>query len=230
MTDVNTAGQVGPQVLSDGSIGARFRQGKGGEQVVTDLHGRFYEQNNRGNLFSAGMGMTSISNATYTTGTLGNTVTAIAGVWNPPTSLVNLVILQAILAVSQTALQATGPGGFVWASSVGNTAISVGAAPLNRKTLVASGSSAKDLTNLAPTGLTNNLTVKHASSLGGGSAIGTAFLATQAGAQTVQAPANTENIDGSIIVPPGAFLALLATITPVGHSAASALVWEEVPL
>ena len=229
MTQVEAQGQVGPQTLGDGSIGT-LRQGRSSEVIVQELHGRFYEANFRGTLFSAGMGMTSISNATYTTGTLGNTVTAVAGVWNPSTNTVNLVILQAMLAVSQTALQATGPGGFVWAMSTGNTAITTGAAPLNRKSLVLSGSSAKDLTNTAPTGLTNNLVVRFASGLGGGSAIGTAFLATQAGAQTVQAPANVENIDGGIIVPPGGFLALLATVTPVGHSAASSLVWEEVPL
>src|SRR5439155_20440105 len=100
--------------LSDGSIGT-VRQGRSSEAIVQELHGRFYEANFRGTLFSGGMGMTSISNATYTTGTLGNTVTAVAGVWNPSTNTVNLVILQAMLAVSQTALQATGPGGFVWA-------------------------------------------------------------------------------------------------------------------
>src|SRR6266851_10041887 len=112
MTDVNVAGQVGPQVAADGVIGVRMRQGRSAEQVVTDLHGRFYEQNYRSALFSAGMGMTSISNATYTTATLGNTVTAVVGVWNPSTSLVNLVVLQAVVNVSQTALQATGGGGF----------------------------------------------------------------------------------------------------------------------
>lgn len=229
MTEVEIRGRVGPDVLADGAEG-KARQGRSAELIFQELHGRFYETNFRGALFSGGMTMTSISNATYTLATLGNTVTPIAGVWNPSTSTVNLVMLQAVLAVSQTALQATGPGGFVWAMSVGNTAISTGAAPLNRKSLALSGSFAKDLTNTTPTGLTNNLVVRFASALGGGSAIGTAFLATQAGAQTVQAPANVENLDGSIIVPPGGFLALLATLTPVGHSAASSLVWEEVAL
>jgi hypothetical protein len=229
VTDVTAQARVGPDVLADGST-ADLQLGRGGELIVGEKHGRFYEQNFRGQLFSGGMGMTSISNATYTSATLGNTVTAVAGVWNPATSPNNLVILQAALAVSQTALQATGPGGFVWAMSIGNTAITAGSSGLNRKTLALSGSFGRDLTNTAPTGLTNNLVVRFGSALGGGSAIGTAFLATQAGAQTVQAPANVENIDGAIIVPPGGFLALLATLTPVGHSAASALLWEEVPV
>ncbi|MDP9181516.1 MAG: hypothetical protein M3P04_01910 [Actinomycetota bacterium] len=229
MTEVTIIGQVGPQSLSDGA-GSAFRQGKTGEQAVTELHGRFFEQNYRGNLFSGGMGMTSISNATYTTATLTSSATPIVGVWNPATSLVNLVLLQAVLSVSQTALQATGFGGLVWAMSTGNTAISTGAAPLNRKTLALSGSSAKDLTNTTPTGLTNNPVVRFASALGGGSAIGAAFLATQAGAQTQQIAHNVEDIDGSIIVPPGGLLILMSTLTAVAHSAASSLLWEEVAL
>jgi hypothetical protein len=229
MTQVEITGQVGPAVVQDGAD-VPVRLGRGAEQVFTELHGRFYEQTFRGNVFSDGMAATSISAATFTTATVGATATPITGVWNPSTSTVNLVILQAILSVSQTALQATGPGAFAWMTSVGNGALTLGSTPLNRKTLVAAGSFAKGLSGIALTGLTTNLAVRFASALGGGSAIGTAFLATQAGAQTVQAPANVENIDGSIIVPPGGILALMCSITPVGHSAASGLVWEEVPI
>ena len=140
------------------------------------------------------------------------------------------MILQAVLSVSQTALQATGPGAFAWMTSVGNAGLTLGTTPLNRKTLVQAGSSAKGLSGIALTGLTTNLATRFASSLGGGSAIGVAFLATQAGAQTVQAPANVENFDGGLIVPPGGILALMASITPVGHSAASGILWEEVAI
>lgn len=229
MTEVAIRGKVGPDVLADGAE-AKARQGRQAELVVTELHGRFYEQNFRSLVFSDGMASTSISNATFTTATVGATATPIAGVWNPTTSGVNLVILQATLSVSQTALQATGPGAFAWMTSIGNAALSLGTNPLNRKTLVQAGSSAKGLAGIALTGLTTNLATRFASSLGGGSAIGVAFLATQAGAQTVQAPGNVENFDGGLIVPPGGVLALMASITPVGHSAASGLLWEEVPV
>ena len=40
----------------------------------------------------------------------------------------------------------------------------------------------------------------------------------------------TENFDGSLIIPPGYVLALMATTTPVAHSAVSNILWEEVPL
>jgi hypothetical protein len=196
---------------------------------VQQLHGRLYEANYRGSLFSGGMGLTSINSALFTTGTLGATCTPVAGVWNPPGSGVNLAILQAILGVTMTALQATGAAPFVWASSVGNAGITTGAEPLNRSTLQLGGSKARDMTGVALTGLTNNLVVRHASLLGGGSALALAFLATAAAMQT-QEQSFAEDIQGAIIVPPGGVLALLATTTPVAHSAASALLWEEVPV
>jgi hypothetical protein len=46
--------QVGPQLLSDGSVTA-LRLGRTGEQVVTELHGKYYEQAVRGNVFWATM-------------------------------------------------------------------------------------------------------------------------------------------------------------------------------
>jgi hypothetical protein len=47
------SGQVGPQVLSDGVGTQPFRQIKTGELAVTEVHGRYYEQSRRGNLFYA---------------------------------------------------------------------------------------------------------------------------------------------------------------------------------
>jgi hypothetical protein len=227
MTEVSVRGRVGPDTLQDGAE-AKFRQGKQAEQIIQQLHGRLYEANYRGTLYSGGMGLTAINAATYTTGTLGATCTPVAGVWNPTGSGVNAVILQAILSLTMTAVAATGGAPFAWASSVGNGAISTGAQPLNRSTLIAAGSNVRDMTNVALTGLTNNLVVRHAAALGGGSAESITFTATAVAMQTQQVP-YVEQIDGAIIVPPGGVLALLATTTPAAHSAASSLLWEEVP-
>lgn len=220
--------QVGPQVLSDGVPGAG-RAGRSGEQIFQELHGRFYEQNLRGVLFSGGMALTAITNTTYTTGTLGATCTPIVGIYNPSTSPVNCVVLQAILGVVVTAATSTGAGPYVWASSIGNTAVSTGTTPLNLKTLVASGSYAKDMCGIALTAQTNALTVKRGSSLSGGSALNYSFVATAAGPVTIGV-GTVENIDGGFIVPPGGILALLATTTPVAHSAVSGIIWEEVAI
>jgi len=225
---IPVTGQAGPQAISDGVTTQPLRQGKTAELIVSELHGRFYEQAYRGNLFSGGLAaLTSISNVTFTTGTLGATCTPIAGVWNPLGSGKNLSILQATLAAIMTALQATGGGPYAWAAAVGQNAITTGAAPVNRATLQKAGSVAKDMSGLALTGLVGNLTVLHGSSLVGGSGYNIALLATAAGFQTHE-ESSVENLDGSFIVPPGGVLALLASTTPVAHSALSALLWDEV--
>jgi hypothetical protein len=214
-------------VLADGAQ-AKVRQGRNAELVFQQLHGRLYEQNFRGAVFSGGMGLTSISNVTFTTGTLGATVTPIAGVYNPIGSSVNLAILQAVLGVTVTAGTGTGGAPFVWATSITTAPITTGGTPLNRKTLQPQGSAAKDLTNVAPTGMTPNLAVRFASALTGGLLKNISSVETAVGQNIGTAGITVEQLDGAIIVPPGGVLALLATTTPVAHSAVSALVWEEV--
>jgi hypothetical protein len=229
MTDVSVKGRVGPDTLQDGAE-AKMRQGKSAEQIVQELHGRFYETNYRFAVYSGGMGLTSISNVTFTTGTLGATVTPICGVYNPIGSSFNLAILQAVLGVTVTAATATGGGPFVWATSITTAPVTTGNNPLNRRTLQPSGSVAKDLTNVAPTGMTPNLAVRFASALTGGLIKNISSVETAVGQNIGTAGVTVENIDGAIIVPPGGVLALLATTTPVAHSAVSALLWEEVPV
>jgi hypothetical protein len=150
-------GQVGVQLSQDGSIPA-IRQGRQGDAMVSELHGRFYEQCVRGYLFSAGSSTTALSANTIT---LTATTTPIVGVWNPSTSSSNLVILQAMIQVSVQAASSTTPGSFVWASSTGNTGVlSAGVAPFNRKTLASAGSAGKAFNGgAALTGLSNNLVI-----------------------------------------------------------------------
>jgi len=221
--------KVGPDFGAAGTF-KPFSAGISGQQRTSDVHGRFMQACLEGRLFSGGMAaLTSISNATFTIATLGATCTPIIGIWNPGTSNRNLVILQAILGVTITASTKTGGAPFMWAMSTSNSAISTGNIPFNRLTLARTGSVAKDVSGLALTGLTNNLVVALASALGGGSA----GYSQVDGTVTAPSPfqmSYVENLDGSIIVPPGSVLALLAATTPVAHSAASGLVFEEVPL
>ena len=228
MAEVTVRGQVGPSTLADGAEQA-FRQGKTGEQVITELHGRFYEQNYRGAVYSDGMGLTAINNATYTVATTDATITPVVGIWNPSTSSVNVSIIRVTVGLVMTALASTGPGGFSWSVSLGNSAITTGNTPLNRKTLTLGGAQAKGYCNVAPTGKTNANVTRFGSAIGGGSAENTSFTATAVAMQT-QALAFNEQFEGDFIVPPGAFVALLANTTPVANSAYSSIVWEEVPL
>lgn len=200
-----------------------------GAQRTTDAHGRFWEAARVASLYSTGMTITSISNATFSTGTLGATATPIIGLWNPANTGKNCIILQARLQIINTALQVTGAGALMWCTSVNQGAISTGLTPLNRLSLAASGSNAKGFAGTALTGLSGNLTVQEAAGLGG-------LLSNLSTLQTAvglmpAAPTFIDHIDGAIIVPPGGVLALLCTTNPpVAISAASALLWEEVQI
>lgn len=228
MSGIEIKGQVGEQALSAGAH-ATLRQGRFGEVVGSNYLPRLAELTRAGRLFSNGMGLTTINNATYTTGTLSATCTPIAGVWNPPTSGVDLIIIQLIVGVTVTAATNTGAAPFAWASSIGNAAISTGSQPFNRKTGAASGSSALGFANVALTGLTNNLVVRGAAGVCGGSMHGFSFVETAVGS-TGAHHLTVDNVDGAIVVPPGGVLACLATTTPVAHSASSMLLWAEVPV
>ena len=53
-------GLVGPDVLQDG-VRAKLRLGRAAEGVVTELHGKYYEQNYRGNLYIAAQAATGLA-------------------------------------------------------------------------------------------------------------------------------------------------------------------------
>lgn len=54
---ITIQGQTGPQAVSDG-IQIPPRMGRGGELVVTEYHGKYYEQAYRGNVYTAASGST----------------------------------------------------------------------------------------------------------------------------------------------------------------------------
>lgn len=217
--------EVGPQVVSDGAFPVA-RGGKGGEQIIQQLHGRYYEQVARGNVFSIGSSITALS-----ANTIGLTAsgTPIVGVWNPSTSAVNLVMLQAALTcVANNLTSGAGPGVFAWAASIGNTAISTGSNPVNRKTLASSGSAAKGFPGgVALTGLTNNLAIFEGADLPSPSGLTYTTIGSTA---LMPGFSGVQNFDGSLIVPPGGVLALVNTTSTTVFSVASRLMWEEVPL
>jgi hypothetical protein len=227
---ISVNGQVGPQILQDGA-GQTLRLGKLAELIVGELHGRFYEQTYRGNVFSTGCSVTALSANTIT---LVAATTPILGVWNPSTSPVNLVLLQCMLSVAANTLTApVPPGPFVWASSVGNAVISTGSAPFNRKSLASSGSQAKVFPGgVALTGLTNNLVIFEGADLPNLSGLTNAGTIT-AQASTSNATAGSvgvQNFDGQLIVPPGGVLALLNTTSTTTYSVTGRLLWEEIAI
>lgn len=227
---------TGPLYRADGGGDAPMRQTRLGALAVTDAHSRFYEQTTRGNMFVGGMVGTSIASATFTTAdglsaTLATAATAtpITGLWNPLSSKVNAVIVQATISMYLTALTATGPGALVWVAFNGQSAnLTTALAPVSRSTYLPSGSQCKNLSGVALTGLQNTGIFLGASSITG-TLLAVSELQTAAGFLTPAGNA-VENVDGSIIVPPGGILALFGTVTPVACSAAASLLWEEVAI
>ena len=203
------------------------RSGQLGDAIVSELHGRFYEQVYRSNVYFTGN--TALSALSANTITLTATTTPILGVYNPSSSTVNVVLLQAMLTVVANNLTSgAGPGVFVWASSLGNGAVSTGSNPFNAKTLATSGSQARGFFGAtALTGLTNNLAVMAGSALPAPSGLTYTTLASTA---LLPSYAGVENFDGSIFVPPGGVLALLNTTSSTVFSVAGRLMWEEVPV
>lgn len=216
--------QVGPQVVSDGAL-PNIRSGKAGELINQPLHGQYYEQTYRGNTYSFGLSNTALVAANAIATGLTSSAQPVIGLYNPSTSLVNLVISMASIQTTTVANSAVSPGGFMWVYSAGNPGVSTGSAPINSKTLVASGSSAKAFAvSTALTGLTNNLAVFRASGISTINAAGPATAIHQPTGQS------TEYVEGSIIVPPGGVIALMNQVSTTTMSVSVSIVWEEVAI
>ena len=192
--------------------------------MFSELHGRFYEQAYRGNLFSTGTtGLVALSANTIT---LTATTTPILGIYNPLGSNVNVVLLQAALGAGINAAAATGPGSFVWATSSQNVGLTLGATPVSRL-IGGPASKAKGLAGVALTGLTNSLVIAHSADIPSPTIITTAAVSTG-----IQTPSvyGLENEDGAFVIPPGGILALLNTVSTTTISVHGRLLWEEVPV
>lgn len=222
MSDLQVTGPIWGGSLVPKPFNATFS----GAQRIADAHSRFHTANVEGRLFSIGGGNTALSANTITQSA---TSTPIVGVWNPSTNDKWLVILQACLQVYiNTLTTPVGSGAMVWASSVGNAAISTGSSPFNRKTLASTGSAAKGFPGgVALTGLTNNLTV-----FAGAHFMNTTPIThgTVTAVTTQMSTGGVQNFDGSLIVPPGGVLALYNTTSTTTCSVAAELIWEEIPI
>lgn len=213
---------VGPALYTDGNE-KPLRGGRTGEGIVTQLHGKFFEQMYRGNVYRQGMTVTALSANTIT---LVAATTPITGLWNPKGSDVLVIPILALCPIVVAGNSAVAPGGLVWATSEDNGLISTGKNPINCKTWKSPGGAkakAFDIST-ALTGLTNNLVIQRAANLG------TLLAAQGATASPIMSTPNFEIFDGIEAIPPGGVLALLNTVSTTTVSVGSAIYWAEVPL
>lgn len=210
---------VGQIITADGAKPVA-RGGRLGDTIVSELHGRFYEQTFRQNIFSLTLTAT-------TTGVAAGNINAAAAaastqfaLWNPPSSKVNVVLLKAYVGV----ISGTVPGGPLFHNlmlNVAPTINSVGTAYNN----FANGQSpqARFVSSAAGTALTGGGAITVLRPFGGAN-----FFAAAVGGTTPQV-AVMELIDGDIVLPPG------TGWVPCWPSAGTSVLntygvtWEEVP-
>jgi len=196
------AGQTGPQILQDGTT-QPIRQGKSGDVIVQELHGRYFEQVYRGNVYSAAnQAAQAISVA------LNTTYTGLM-LYNPIGSNVVLSILKVkfALSVAPAAISCLGLiSGFQTAAPSGLTSLT----PVNNQV------------GNAQTGVAQ---VYSAATIA--TPIWRQMLEDGFTAGALKSPTGPVDLEGMIIVKPGGFVAIgaLTAVTGIGSIA-----WEEIPL
>jgi hypothetical protein len=195
--------QTGVQNNGDTQI-VISRGGKQGEQMVSELHGRYYEQTYRGNVFSLCTQGTGVT----TTAALATTWTGL-GVANPAGSGVNLVLLK--FTAAQFAVGAAATVGIMG----GAGAITSTLTPQSR--MIGSGLVSKANGSAGATISTPVLIA----TFGECGSLATTGYGLQAGISV--------DLEGSVIVPPGSFVASYTAIVTTSALQFS-FAWEEVPI
>jgi hypothetical protein len=202
--------EVGPKTFPDGFVPDSLRLGHAGEMIVQQLHGRYYEQARRGNLFMAQAIVTAPVIYTTAAGTGGPLL------WNPPTSGVNAVILAVSMGITVVSTVAAALG------LTGNT-----------------GQTSAPTTTTAIDGRANLFLGRPASASTpyriGTPANAGAFLlpfaALHTGALTVDnMPIGFVDVGGAFIIPPGAWGSIAASATATTAVGTFGMIYEEVPI
>ena len=210
-------GQVGPSSTQSVTPGATppVRMGQNGDVIVSELHGRYYEQAYRQNIFT--LSVSTAAAITAYVGAAGGTPQI--AVYNPLNSGKNLVPIQ---AGYNNVVAASGAGTVSWALWYGPTAAITQTTltyPTNAYTLNKVGSVTQGFTNVA---LTSSTALTNAYP------IGYYYWATAAGA--FQSGPTFVDINGSFIVPPGCMMALGGSAALTSATWIGSLTWEEVPI
>lgn len=195
--------QTGPQSVS-GSTKTLARAGQQGDLIVSELHGKYYEQTVRGKCFSLCTQGTSVT----TTAALATTWTGL-GVANPANSGANLVLLG--FTCAQFAVGASGAIGIM--GGVGTITSTL--TPQNR---VIGGSGVSVMNGSAGATISTPVLIATFGEVG---SLATTGYGLQAGIVV--------DVAGAIIVPPGSFIAsytAVVTTTALQFS----FFWEEVPV
>lgn len=191
------------------------RSGQLGDAIVSELHGRYYETTYRGNSF-----LLSVSTAAAVTAYTGAAAgTPMIALFNPVGSGRNAVINKASVG---NVVAASAAGTVHFGLYFGTTAAITQAtttAPWNMGTQLQSGSVMTGFRNVALTSGSAASNIIPMASY---------YWATAAGAALVTG--GPIDLEGSVIIPPGAYIALGGSAALTSATWVGSLQWEEVPV
>lgn len=200
---------VGPQAAADGASVAA-RAGKTGEQIIQQLHGRYYEATKRGLMFGG-----SITGQVTTVG-LATTYTGLC-LSNPFTSSVDLVINKVGYAFLVAFAAAASVGLMTGYNATTNVTHTTPVTVRGQRFtgVTSSGSGLLDSAATLPTAPTLNQI------FGAGL---TGAITTIPGIYS-----GVVDMEGALILPPGAYAALYTSTVSGAAAGAFSFSWEEVP-
>lgn len=203
-------GQIGTQSQADGS-NPPLRQGKTGDLIVSEMHGKLYELNYRKQLFSA-----ANQAATVTTVGLATTHTGLV-ISNPVGSAVNVVLL-----------------GVGWSFIVAPAApmaigIMVG---FNAATNVTHTAAVTPISSYAGSGVVPSAKVDSSSTLPTAPVLERLLGVVDTGAITTlaQGPIGNVLLEGGIILPAGAYAAIYTSTASGASGFLGSFQWAELPV
>jgi len=208
-------GQAGALPSSRQSAGTpNAPAGTFGEILDSRLNPNYYQLVKSGRVFQVGA---AAANPTAFSG--GAAGTPLIGLYNPVSSGVDLVMLQARLGIRTTGTAAANLDfAFFGVNQGGVVVTGTQTASRNLYSLAATGGAGYAMVNVANTAALASALLAPVFTLG---AVGA--TAAPIGGVFV------DDIQGSVIVPPGAYLALGATAALTGGSLDVSLMWAEIP-
>jgi len=206
-------GQVGaPAGSNQPGATPAIRQGQLGDLVVSELHGRYYETTYRRNVFVANTAAQTASNGIIA---LGSAYTGLA-LYNPATSSVNLVVNKVGFAF------VVAPTATLYGLATGVTT-----QPPSSTTLANTRNAFVNGQNAQGQGIAYSVATFGTAASTGGT---TPVVHTVVGAQAASVGGAYYDLEGSLILPPGAYAEFYLSAASGTSGTAYSVQWEEVPV
>lgn len=208
-------GQAGALPSTRQSAGTpNVPSGSFGEILDSRLNPDFYQLVKSGRVFQ--VGATNVSPSAFTGGASG---TPLVGLYNPVSSGVDLVVIQARVGIRTTGSSAATLDFNFWGTNQGGTALS-GTQTISRNlySLATAGAVAYSMVNTTNSGaLTSTLLLPSVS------------LGAVASAAAPNVGVFVDNVNGALIVAPGCYIAYGASASLTSGQVDCSLVWAEIP-